>query len=102
MNSTLPQGTHGIVASLLTMKSWYETQALEYSINWEILLLLFLPNTDRLQQIEDYVRGCTRQLAKVKTSYKFHKLVFDKGNSTLERLIHMHYGSRFQSDVLRG
>jgi hypothetical protein len=32
---------------------------------------LSLPNTDRLQQIEDYVRGCTRQLAKVKTSYKF-------------------------------
>jgi hypothetical protein len=26
------------------------------------LLLVFLPNTDRLQQVEDYVRGCRKLL----------------------------------------
>jgi len=38
------------------------------------ILFLILPNTDHLQQVEDYVRGCTWQLKKVKTAYMFHKL----------------------------
>ena len=41
------------------------------------LCLPLLPNTDHLQQIDNYVRGCTSQLSKSKTIYKFHKLVFN-------------------------
>ena len=48
-----------------------------------IATLLLLPNTDRLQQLEDYVRGCTWQLTKVKSIYNFHELLFDIGESTL-------------------
>ena len=46
-------------------------------------VVLLLPNTDRLQQ--DYVRGCTWQLKKVKTTYiyRFHELVFDWGDNSL-------------------
>ena len=53
-------------------------------------------NTDCFQQIEDYVRDW--QLKKVKTIYKFHKLVFDQGYSsdeffTTEWLKTMGYGT---------
>ena len=46
--------------------------------------LLLLPNTDHLQQVEEYVRGCTWQLTNVKTIYMFHELVFDRENSGLK------------------
>ena len=46
--------------------------------------LLLLPNTDRLQHVEEYVRGCTWQLTKVKTIYMFHELVFDGEDSSLK------------------
>ena len=49
-------------------------------------LLLLLTNTDRHQQFEDYVKVCTRQLTKFKTIYRFHKLVSDRGDSSLECL----------------
>jgi hypothetical protein len=42
----------------------------------EVVLPLLQPNTDCLQQVEDYVRGCTLQFKKVKTIYLFHRLVF--------------------------
>jgi hypothetical protein len=45
----------------------------------------FPPNTDHHQQVEDVVRGCTWQLTKVKTICRFHKLVFYRGDSSLER-----------------
>jgi hypothetical protein len=32
-----------------------------------------LPNTDRIPQVEDYVRYCTLQFKNIKTIYKFHK-----------------------------
>ena len=35
------------------------------------LLLLYLPSTDRLQQVEDYVRSCSWILNKVKNIYSF-------------------------------
>ena len=35
-------------------------------------------NTDHVQQVDDNVRGCTWQLKKIKTIYRFHKLVFDR------------------------
>ena len=35
-------------------------------------------NTDRLQQVDDYVRGCTWQLKKIKTISRFHNLVFER------------------------
>jgi hypothetical protein len=34
------------------------------------LVLLLLPNIDHLEQVEDYVSGCTCQLTKVKAIYK--------------------------------
>ena len=45
---------------------------------WTIFSLLLLPNTDCLQQVEGYVRGCTRQLKKVN-----HKLVFHRRDTAL-------------------
>ena len=35
-------------------------------------ILLHLLNTDRLHQVEDYFRGCTWQLKKVKTVYRLY------------------------------
>ena len=65
-----------------------------------------LPNTDRVQPDEDYVRGCTWQLIKVNTIYRFNISVYDRGDSSLEcfnRVIHSYgCGSRFQSDFVRG
>jgi hypothetical protein len=48
---------------------------------------LLLPNTDNIQQVKDYDTSCTWQLTKVKTIYRFHKLIFDRGDSHLECLI---------------
>ena len=45
--------------------------------------VVLLPNTGHLQQVEDYVRGCTLQWTKVKTIYKFHELIFDRGDAVL-------------------
>ena len=45
------------------------------------------------QQVEHYVRESTWQLEKAQTIYRFHELVFNRGNSniegSIERLIHM-------------
>jgi hypothetical protein len=49
------------------------------------LLHLLLSNTDSLQQFEDYVWGRTWQLKTVKNIYRFHNLVFDREDSSLER-----------------
>jgi len=46
-------------------------------------VVLLLPNTDCLKQFDDYLRGSTWQLKKVKTIYRFHKLVFDWENEAL-------------------
>ena len=46
--------------------------------------LLLLPNTDHLQQVEDCVRGCTWQLKEVNIFYRFHELVFDRGENILD------------------
>ena len=43
---------------------------------------LLLSNTDRLQQVDDYVRGCTWQLKSVKTIFRVNKL--DNGDTNLE------------------
>ena len=48
-------------------------------------VLLLLPNTDRLQQVEDYVRCCTWQLKTVITINMFHKVVCDRGDIRLQR-----------------
>ena len=40
--------------------------------------ILLLPNTDRLQQFEDYVRGCTC------TCNRFHETVYDRRNKSLD------------------
>jgi hypothetical protein len=50
---------------------WYTI----YSI-WAIVLLL--------QHNGDYVRGCTWQLKKIKSIYTLHKLVLNRGDSSLE------------------
>jgi hypothetical protein len=55
-------------------------------------LLLILPNTDRVQQVEDYDRGYTWQLTKAKATYhyfvlnsnKMKKKYYTLGNSSLE------------------
>ena len=41
-------------------------------------------NWARLRLFKDYVRGRTWQLSKVKTIYRFHKLLFDRGDSSLQ------------------
>ena len=41
----------------------------------QFLLFLLLTVTDCLQQVENYVRGCTWQLKKIKTIYRFLRLV---------------------------
>ena len=41
------------------------------------IILLLLPNPERIRQVDDYVRGCTRQLKKGKIIYSFHKLVYN-------------------------
>jgi hypothetical protein len=43
--------------------------------------ILLLPNTGHLQQVEDYVRVCLRQLKIDETIYRFHTLVFDRDSS---------------------
>jgi len=45
---------------------WTEIDAITKKITkkW---FLIFLPNTDSLQQVEEYVRGCTWWLKKAKT-----------------------------------
>ena len=45
-------------------------------------VVLLLPNTDRLQQVEDYVRGCT--LEKLKIIIRLHKLAFDRRDISFE------------------
>ena len=53
--------------------------------------VLLLPNTDCLQQVEDYVGGYTWQLKRVKTIYRFYKLLFHRRDSIFEclnRVIH--------------
>ena len=47
---------------------------------------LLLPNTDRLQQVEDYVRCCTWQLKTVITINMFHKVVCDRGDIRVQRI----------------
>ena len=47
-------------------------------------VVVLLPNTDRLQQVKDYARGCTCQLIKAKTAYRVHKLVLDREDNSLE------------------
>ena len=49
--------------------------------NWRLLLL---PNTVHIQQVEDYVKGCEWQLKNVKVIDMFHRLVYDRGYSSLE------------------
>jgi hypothetical protein len=42
-------------------------------------VVLLLPNTDRLQQVKNYVRGVTWQFENAKAIYRFHRLsVFDR------------------------
>ena len=53
-------------------------------IKLQFTVLQLLPKNDCLQYAEYYVRGCTWQLKKVKTIYRFYKLVLDKGESSLE------------------
>jgi hypothetical protein len=65
-------------------------------------LLILLPNTDLLV---DYVRGCTWQLKKVETIYRFHKSVYEETaafNFSMEPLKTIGCGSRFQSDIVGG
>ena len=57
-------------------------------------------NTGHLQQVDDYVRGCSRQLKKVKTIYRFHKSLFDRRetaalNVSTKQFITMNCGSQF-------
>jgi len=68
-------------------------------------VVLLLPNSDRLQQVEKYVRGCTTStkfwphsaswkllqrlymiVEMSKTIYRFHKSVFDRSVSSVKRL----------------
>ena len=67
-----------------------------------VALLLLLPNTDRLQQVEDIVGGYTWQLKKINIIYRFHKLVFHRGDSSLEcfNWANENYGL-WQSDLVR-
>jgi len=51
---------------------------------------LLLSYTDHLQQVEEYARGCIWQTKKVKTIYRFGKLVFDEGDSTIESVVTCH------------
>jgi hypothetical protein len=39
-------------------------------------VVLFLPNTDHIQQVEDYIRGCIWQLKKVKYIYRLLHNIF--------------------------
>ena len=44
-------------------------------------------NTDRLQQVDYFVREAAYDNGKkIKTIYRFHKLVFDRGDNSLECL----------------
>ena len=56
-----------------------------YVICGEILLLL-LQNTDLLHQVKDYVIDCTWQFKNIKTIYRFQKLIFNRGDISLESL----------------
>ena len=55
------------------MKSQYSDNQ-----NPNILQLLLLPNTDCLPHAEHCVRGCTRQLEKVKTVNRFNQLELER------------------------
>ena len=44
---------------------------------------IFNSHTDHLQIIEDYVKGCKLQLKRVNTISNFHKLLFDREDSSL-------------------
>jgi hypothetical protein len=65
-----------------------------------------IETNDCLQQVEDYVRGHTWQLKKVKTIYRFHKLVFHRRDSSVKcfnwATKTMGGSSRFQSDIVQG
>ena len=66
---------------------------------------LLLPNTDRLQQVEDYVRCCTWQLKTVITINMFHKVVFDRHQTSTFQPSdskQLPSGSRLQSDIVCG
>jgi hypothetical protein len=41
------------------------------------------PSIKYLQCVDDYVRCCTWQLKKTKPIYRFHRFLFDRGDSTL-------------------
>ena len=47
-------------------------------------VVLLLQNTDLLHQVEDYVIDCTWQFKNIKTIYRFHKLIFNRGDINLE------------------
>ena len=51
---------------------------------------LLLSYTDHLQQVEEYARCYIWQIKKVKTIYRFGKLVFDEGDSTIESVVTCH------------
>jgi hypothetical protein len=53
----------------------------------KLFLLLLMPNSNCLRQVEDHVRVSTWQLKELKNIDRFYKLVFDRGDSSLECLI---------------
>jgi hypothetical protein len=69
-----------LIHVLLWQLSWIK--------NWHKNTLLLLQNSDHLQQIDDYVRGCTWQLKIVNITYTFHILVFNRGDTSCECFNH--------------
>jgi hypothetical protein len=65
--------------SLVRYLEWRRVLHFALTLHWMkiFIILLLLPNPDRIQQVDDYVRGCTRQLKKGKIIYSFQKLVYN-------------------------
>jgi hypothetical protein len=61
---------HTVGSFLNSKEKIVETEAILYK-TLAIVLLLFLWNIVRLQQVKDYIRGRSRQSKKIKTVYMF-------------------------------